>query len=32
LVISLSVYRPDMREMDPVLEARARVIVDSDRQ
>jgi ornithine cyclodeaminase len=29
LVISLGAYRPEMREMDPVLVARARVIVDS---
>jgi alanine dehydrogenase len=29
LVISLGAYRPDMREMDPELTARARVIVDS---
>jgi ornithine cyclodeaminase len=29
LVISLGAYRPDMREMDPALMARARVIVDS---
>ena len=29
LIISLGAYRPDMREMDPILVARARVIVDS---
>lgn len=29
LVISIGAYRPDMREMDPELMARARVIVDS---
>src|SRR5467141_437850 len=29
LVISLGAYRPEMREMDPVLVARARLIVDS---
>ncbi len=29
LIISLGAYRPEMREMDPVLVARARVIVDS---
>jgi len=29
LTISLGAYRPEMREMDPVLVARARVIVDS---
>ncbi len=29
LVISLGAYRPEMREMDPALIARARVIVDS---
>jgi thiomorpholine-carboxylate dehydrogenase len=29
LVISIGAYRPEMREMDPELTARARVIVDS---
>jgi len=29
LIISLGAYRPEMREMDPVLVARARLIVDS---
>lgn len=29
LVISLGAYRPEMRELDPALVARARVIVDS---
>src|SRR5205814_9859465 len=29
LTISLGAYRPEMREMDPVLVARARIIVDS---
>jgi ornithine cyclodeaminase/alanine dehydrogenase-like protein (mu-crystallin family) len=29
LIISLGAYRPEMREMDPALTARARVIVDS---
>ncbi len=29
LVISLGAYRPEMREMDPALVARARVFVDS---
>lgn len=29
LIISLGAYRPEMREMDPVLVALARVIVDS---
>jgi len=29
LIISLGAYRPNMREMDPALVARARVVVDS---
>jgi alanine dehydrogenase len=29
LVVSLGAYRPEMREMDPALVARSRVIVDS---
>lgn len=29
LIVSLGAYRPEMREMDPALVARARVIVDS---
>jgi ornithine cyclodeaminase/alanine dehydrogenase-like protein (mu-crystallin family) len=29
LILSLGAYRPEMREMDPLLVARARVIVDS---
>jgi ornithine cyclodeaminase/alanine dehydrogenase-like protein (mu-crystallin family) len=29
LIVSLGAYRPEMREMDPVLVARSRVIVDS---